>query len=183
MNQRAPETSICSIYVIKNSANSKVYVGQTWGHIDERFRGHKRPMEKQHSPKLFHAFEKYGRENFFIECITQCSNQGNADYLEISYIKEYDSVNNGYNIKTGGSRGKHSEETKRKMSVASKGKPKSREAVEKQRKSLIGRKASEETKMKMSQSQKGKHSQSRATKGQTWKIIDGKRVWIIKEQL
>lgn len=49
-----------------------------------------------------------------------------------------------------------SDESKEKISLASRGKPKSKEAVEKMRQSLIGRTHSDETKEKMSRSQQGK---------------------------
>lgn len=107
----------CSIYVCKNKINNKVYIGQTWSTIGHRFSQHL--CDKRIT--YFHsALKKYGKDNFNIECVAICSNQEIADYLEISYIFEYDSrnKNKGYNLTSGGSTGKHSEETKRKISIA-----------------------------------------------------------------
>ena len=35
-----------SIYIITNSINNKIYVGQTWGDINSRFVHHKKPTSK-----------------------------------------------------------------------------------------------------------------------------------------
>jgi hypothetical protein len=72
-------------------------------------------------------------------------------------------------------KGKHpSEETKRRISEANKGKPSNHK----------GKKHSEEAKRKMAEAHKGKkHSEearrkiSEANKGKHWKLVDGKRVW------
>ena len=69
-------------------------------------------------------------------------------------------------------KGKHlSDETRRKLSEANKGK-----------------KLSEEHRRKLSEANKGKHhteewrrKSGEAHKGMTWKLIDGKRVWLSKE--
>ena len=69
-------------------------------------------------------------------------------------------------------KGKHlSDETRRKLSEANKGK-----------------KLSEEHRRKLSEANKGKHhteewrrKSGESHKGMTWKLIDGKRVWISKE--
>lgn len=69
---------------------------------------------------------KYGPDKFVIELLATTSSQIVADYLESSYIKEYDSISSpngiGYNLKDGGSNGKLSQETKDKMSKAHTGK-------------------------------------------------------------
>lgn len=103
----------CSIYIIKNTFNSKIYVGQTWEPIEERFRKHK--TGRNSCRKLVNAFAKYGKDNFNIELIITSDNQEDADYWEIFFIEKYDSIKNGYNIKGGGSKGKHSQETKDKI--------------------------------------------------------------------
>lgn len=59
----------------------------------------------------------------------------------------------------------HSDETKRKMSAAKKG----------ENNHNYGKHLTEETRTKLSASMKGKYT------GMTWKVIDGKRIWLPKE--
>lgn len=130
--------NFCSIYKITNSINSKVYIGQTWGPIRTRFAVHKN-LNKKGSIKLQNAFNKYGKDNFKIELVTLTHTQSCADYWEQYFIKKYDSISFGYNLKDGGHHGKYSAEAKRKMSLARQ-----------------GMKLSEETKKNISESSKGK---------------------------
>ena len=85
-----------------------------------------------------------------------------------------------------------SEETKKKISKANKGKIRSEESRRKMSESHIGHSVSEETKKKISEAHKGKHhseesrrKMSEAKKGllknKTWKVINGKRVWLTRE--
>jgi group I intron endonuclease len=166
---------MCSIYKITNSINSKVYIGQTWGQIKKRFDYHKSPQNIS-CIHLRRALDKHGRDNFQIETIAACSDQVTADYLECLYIKEYDSIFSGYNIRGGGSRGAVSEETKNKLSAIHKGK---RYSIKTEFKT--GQKFSEDTKKKMSEAQRGSKNHNFGkpthTKGSTWKLINGKRVY------
>ena len=65
----------------------------------------------------------------------------------------------------------HSEESLNKMSEAHKGKHHSEESCKKMSEAHKGKHHSEESCKKMSEAKKGK----------TWKLIDGKRVWLTKE--
>jgi len=155
----------CTIYKITNFANEKVYVGQTWCSITKRFNEHKKSDSNK---KLFYAMNKYGRDNFLIQMLSTTITQEDADYWEIFYITEYNSINNGYNIREGGSRGKQSEETKIKISVAHIGKMHSIHTKEKMSKSRIGLNPSIETRIKMSKSKLGEnHPKSKLT----WDIV------------
>lgn len=106
---------ICVIYVISNSINDKVYVGQTWRGPKKRFWYH---CNDDGCPKIHRAINKYGKENFTIMSMCSVLTQEDANFYEIYFIQKYDSINNGYNLKLGGDGGKHSEETKKKMSVS-----------------------------------------------------------------
>jgi DNA integrity scanning protein DisA with diadenylate cyclase activity len=81
---------------------------------------------------------------------------------------------------------KMSEEARKKMSESRKGRKLSEETKEKLRKTSKGRKHTEEARKKMSESRKGavvtekvKKTLSNLYKGKSWKIVEGKRVWVI----
>lgn len=130
---------ICSIYIISNTINDKIYVGQTWQPAKNRFKEHCKKYNKG-CRKLHNAIQSHGQDCFNIETICSTTTQNDADFLENYFIILYDSINSGYNIRGGGSRGKLHEETKRRIS----------EAVSGENHPLFGKKISEETRAKMS---------------------------------
>lgn len=127
------------IYKI-TSPTGKIYIGQS-NNIKLRFAAYKRiSCEKQ--PKLFNSLLKYGFVNHKFEILEQC------EICELNDKERYyqDLFNatgkNGLNCqltKTKDQNGRHSEETKLKISISSK-----------------GRKHTDSSKLKMSMSQKGK---------------------------
>lgn len=97
-----------------------------------------------------------------------------ADELLFLTAKEHKSLHLKGNRYGKGKHLKRSEETKKKLSEALKGKPKSEEHKRNISKAnrckegyWIGKHRSEEDKEKMSMAKKGRH----------WKLVDGKRVW------
>lgn len=148
---------ICQIYIITNTINDKVYIGQTWQTLQQRFYEH---TTKDGCIKLINAINKHGKDNFKIELIATCDNQKSADCLETFWIKTYNSIENGYNIREGGSHGKMSEESKKKMSIAQKIRFQSPIPKETRLKMSIGQrnripiKHSKETKRKISEAHK-----------------------------
>lgn len=183
-------SDVCSIYVITNTINDKVYVGQTWRPISERFTEHKKPNCKG-CLKIHNAFNKYGRENFKIELLCSTDTQSTANYLETFWINSFDSIQSGYNLASGGSRGKPSEETKKKLSLSKMGNThnlghkhtkESRQLMSKAMStnpsmSMLVKHHSDKSKEKTSCSMKGKNTW---TKGMSWKLVDGKRVYYHK---
>jgi group I intron endonuclease len=120
--RNAPNNIYCFIYVVKNSINNKVYVGQTWRGISVRWQSHLQTSTENHCLKLRRAIKKYGAQNFLPELLILCHTQEVADLWEKEFIAKFDSIQNGYNILEGGSgisrKGtKHSEETKRLFSI------------------------------------------------------------------
>lgn len=146
---------VCTIYVIKNKVNNKVYIGQTWSFPNKRFQNHLRDR-KGECPKLFNALNKYGRSVFYIEPLAFCENQIDADKSESLLIQLFSSIRNGYNTKEGGRGGKHSYLSKQKMSKARLGKRKTNEHKRNIGLSNTGKLRSEETKRKLSLVNSGK---------------------------
>ena len=131
------------IYKITNKKNGKIYIGQSWD-VERRWKEHKWNAKRGAKSHLYDAMRKYKIKNFDFEqifvCFPDVIQQEELDALEQHYIDAYDSMNprKGYNNKEAGRGGKHSEESKRKLSEANKGK-----------------KLSEETRKKMSEAHKG----------------------------
>ena len=84
-----------SIYVIKNTVNNKLYVGQTIFSIDLRFKQHIVKAESG-TTKLYRAIRELGVHNFYVELLEEVENT-NLDERENYYIECYDTINNGYN--------------------------------------------------------------------------------------
>lgn len=128
--KRLRACKIMIIYKITNTINSKVYIGQTIAKLSERISGHyadsKRDRNKKRKTKISLAISKYGFENFIFEIIATASSQDELNELEKTYIQIYNSNIDdfGYNLLSGGNQGgKHSEETKLKISEKLKANP------------------------------------------------------------
>ena len=112
------------IYRISNSSNEKVYIGQTTAkNPNTRWMNHKQHAKHNYGRsciKLVRAMRKYGIDTFSFEIMQYADSKDALDTLEYRYIRDLDTIKNGYNLKDGGSNGKMSEETKRKMSETQK---------------------------------------------------------------
>jgi group I intron endonuclease len=131
--------SICKrygvVYIIRNTVNGKIYVGQTTSTINIRFRDHCCAKPKNGS-KIANAIRKYGKNAFVISEFLSCFSKDGLDACEDLLIKEFDSIKNGYNCKTGGSHGKHSAETKAILGLKSKASGHWEKALEAARESM-----------------------------------------------
>lgn len=95
------------IYIIRNTINNKVYIGQTRRKPGLRWKQH---CKERNCPKLKAAFKKYGVDNFYEDknklycCVSTSLNKlcQLLDYYETFYITKYNSVENGYNCNYGG---------------------------------------------------------------------------------
>ena len=90
------------IYIIKNTVNSKVYIGQTRTSVDQRWKEHLR--HAQYGDQVINrAMKKYGIDKFYIETLEICD-ISILDEREIYYIDLYDSTDKskGYNVSIGG---------------------------------------------------------------------------------
>jgi|ERR1019366_5407735 hypothetical protein len=172
LDQNATAHAIIYIY---QSPSKKRYVGQTFYTLAQR--AGKNGIDYQKCPHFWHAIQKYGWENFTVEIVCSTIGLDNANCMEDYFIALYDTTNptKGYNLTTGGSNGKHSEETKEKIRAGNLGKivseetrakisaartgttmpPKSAEARKKISERRTGQKHSEETKQLISEKKKG----------------------------
>lgn len=91
------------IYKISNDINNLVYIGQTTGSIQARFKQHLYDSKKHinDTHKFYNAIRTIGADHFKIEIIEECDND-KLDEQERYWINYYDSYNNGYNSKNGG---------------------------------------------------------------------------------
>lgn len=144
------------IYLITCKVNGKVYVGQTTD-FKTRIKDYK-CLSCKGQPKIYNALKKYGVENFSYEIIDVSTTQPVLDFLEDFYIDVLGSKNRdvGYNSKGGGSHGKHSEESKSKMSHSHKTSIKSIQHTKNVCLKNIGRPLSEEHKLKIGKANKGR---------------------------
>ena len=114
-----------TVYLRTNTVNEMQYVGQT-GNFKGRNRQWKCLKGSYANLFLTEEREKYGLENFTTQVLAQVETEEESLELEEYYIKELNTLYpNGYNISKGGkgSKGaKHTEEAKRKISEAKKGK-------------------------------------------------------------
>lgn len=141
------------IYYIQNIVTGKRYVGSAKS-LHDRYKWHVRDLEKNkhHSIKLQRAWNKYGADKFCFVVVKFVSDLDTIYEHEQSFMDLYKCVDNGYNIcPTAGSRlgQKFSDETKLKMSLSQKGKPRPTSSY----------KRSDETKARMSLAQRSfKHA-------------------------
>lgn len=109
------------VYIHKNKINNKIYVGITSQIPEQRWRN----GTNYYGNKYFtRSIKKYGWENFehiilFKDITKQEAESKEIELIQLykSYMREY-----GYNIELGGSsKGKHSKETREKISKSQKG--------------------------------------------------------------
>jgi group I intron endonuclease len=111
------------IYKITNLVNRKIYIGQSVS-PDKRWYGHKRDAKNNPKQVVDFAIKKYGEDNFIFELIASCYGLINANATEDYLVDFYESRNKtiGYNVRPGGNaRGKWTDEDRKKLSDAKKG--------------------------------------------------------------
>ena len=145
------------VYMVRNKVNGKIYFGITEDDFDTRYRSD--IATHTHNEHLKRSIEKYGIENFEINKEFDVAyNQDDLWDLEDMYMCLYNTLDRryGYNKKRSGSKckgcGKHSEESKRKLSETRKEKG----LAKGEKNPNYGKHFSEGTKQKMSELKKGK---------------------------
>lgn len=114
------------IYLITNKITGRSYVGQTKRSIDCRLKSHiQEAKSNKYSTYLHNSIRKHGEENFFIELIEECGTEEVYE-RETFWIKHLNTKEPfGYNEHEGGKGGclNPSEQLRKKLSDAKKGKP------------------------------------------------------------
>jgi predicted GIY-YIG superfamily endonuclease len=97
-----------SIYVIKNTINSKVYIGYTKRTLNARFRAHISCAKNNPKFRFHFALKKYKPENFYINLLEDNIETEELATLREKYwirIFESDDSKKGYNGTSGGTGG------------------------------------------------------------------------------
>jgi group I intron endonuclease len=132
-----------TIYVIENTVNGKIYIGQT-GNWKIRKGNHLSSLKhgRHYNEHLQRSWDKHGPSAFTFKILVDNLPEQYMDDVERGLVATLRTMNPdyGYNRESGGNSQKI----------------RSREAIEKSRQSRLGKKASEETKQKMRESRLGK---------------------------
>ncbi len=91
------------IYIIRNTANNKVYVGQTKVSIKLRFQNHLSAARNGKDYIIGMAIRKYGEDKFYIELLEEClvEELNEREKYWITFFN-YTDTKCGYNISIGG---------------------------------------------------------------------------------
>lgn len=91
------------IYIIRNTVNDKVYVGQTHVSIKLRFQNHLSAARRGLDYVIGKAIRKYGEDKFYVELLEECliEELNEREQYWISFFKATDNKF-GYNMSIGG---------------------------------------------------------------------------------
>ena len=172
------------IYKWTHIDSGKCYIGQSIQSPNQRRLEHINDSKYTNKTYHFHnALRKYGIDAFSWEVICYASSLEELNLLEERYVNEYNSIKNGYNIRQPGNNKKHNLESIKRMQDAqrlahAKRKAEGRDTWKrKDGGPMKGKHCSEENKQK----KRDAHLKAQHYTGKTWKVIDGKRVWLDKE--
>ena len=108
------------IYKIVNLETNKVYIGQTTGKPDKRWKDHLKKLKTNthHSCHLQNSFNKHGNV-FSFHILNYATSKDALDKLEMDYIARYKSTDQkyGYNMLIGGGGVRHTPSMKKHKSI------------------------------------------------------------------
>ena len=152
-----------TVYQHKNKINGKIYIGITSQKPEDRWGS--QGCNYKSSPHFYSAIQKYGWDNFEHNILFTGLTKEQSCLKEQELIKEYNSMNRefGYNSTSGGDIFVMNEETKQKISQAmignqnNLGHPCSEEKKKKISDAQRGKKFTEEHKQKLSEAAQNRH--------------------------
>lgn len=160
------------IYKFTHIETERSYIGQTT----------RDPNQRRHTTREYHfhnALRKYGVDAFTFEVIATADSLEELNLLEEKYVEQFNSINNGFNIRQAGGNTLHSEASKERMKEAQKQAHARRRSDNGGEEKHIKHKKHVFTKPSPF---KGKEKDKWKNKGtKSWKLVDGVRVWFIKE--
>ncbi len=152
------------VYCVHNTVNDKFYIGQTIETLEKRKKRHE-AVSLNRRQYFQHALNKYGFDMFNWSVMCYADDKKSLDKAEIYWIDSLNTTNQdkGYNLKSGGSHGKHSEETKQKQSEIKKGENnpfyrKHHSAETREKQSEAKQNITTETREKQSEAKKGENN-------------------------
>lgn len=104
------------IYKWTHITSGKCYIGQSIQDPNQRRLEH--INDSKYTTKTYHfhnALRKYGVDAFTWEVIATAKSIEELNLLEEKYVTQYDSINNGYNIRQPGNNKKHNPESIERM--------------------------------------------------------------------
>jgi group I intron endonuclease len=178
------------IYKFTHIETGRCYIGQTIQTPNQRRLEH--IADSRHTTRTYHfhnALRKYGIDAFTFEIIDSAETIEDLNRLEEKYVLLFDSINNGYNIRTPGNNKTHSSASIERMKEAQRAAhARRREQNNGVEKHSTPRSHKGKTGLwSLTDDQKKKHSElmseinKKTSGGKTWKIINGKRTWVNKE--
>lgn len=169
------------IYKFTHIASGRCYIGQTIQDPNRRRLEHITGSRHTKNSYHFHnALRKYGVDAFIFEVITSASSLEELNNLEEQYVEQYDSIANGFNIRQPGGNKTHNTESIERMRISQRAAHARRKVqgtdtwTRKDGGAMKGKTQSGVTKEK----QRLAHLESTHCRGKTWKLINGKRVWL-----
>lgn len=167
---------VSGVYGLRNTHNGKWYVGVSCDIHKRWLKGYER-LQCKGQKKIYNALVKYGYHAFEKVILEECEKRLFKE-RETYWISKYNSVNQGYNLAPGGEGGnrpigipcseetkrkigeanrgrKHTIEARKKMSVAQKGKPKPAGFGDMIRKALTGVPLTEDRRKNISLARQG----------------------------
>lgn len=90
------------IYIIRNTINDLVYIGQTTKTAEIRFKQHCKLLKSNKNQMIYKAIELYGKDKFYYEVLEDNVDDELLNEKEEHYILKFKSFEKGYNLCGGG---------------------------------------------------------------------------------